>query len=146
MNDYNEIIDNLFLGNKNSLESWNLHRYSLIVNCTHDIPLLESCKKSIRLPVKDDPYESDKLYSLIYDTSVLKTIHETLKKEEKVLIHCSMGMQRSCAIVACYLIVYNSITPAAAISYIRQKRTIAFFGQVNFIKTIETIYNDFNGI
>jgi protein tyrosine/serine phosphatase len=142
MQDYNKIINNLYLGNKNSLESYNLHKYSLIINCTPDIPMFEACKNSIRLPVKDDPYESDKLYTLIYDTSVLNIIDETLKKEEKVLIHCSMGIQRSCAIVACYLIVYNSMTPIAAITYIRHKRPIAFFGQVNFIKTIERIYLD----
>ena len=57
-----------------------------------------------------------------------------------VLVHCYAGMQRSCAVVACYLIRYHNMNPQEAINFIKSKRSIAFAGRVNFIKTIEEFY------
>jgi protein-tyrosine phosphatase len=49
-------------------------------------------------------------------------------------------MQRSCALVACYLIKYHNMKPIDAINYIKSKRRIAFFGNVNLLSTIEQFY------
>jgi protein-tyrosine phosphatase len=53
-----------------------------------------------------------------------------------------MGQQRSCAVVACYLIKYYNLTPQEAIDFIKLKRPIAFFGNVNFLQTIEFFYQN----
>jgi protein-tyrosine phosphatase len=93
----------------------------------------------INLPVHDSPDECDKLLSLIHETQVLEKIHLALQENKPVLVHCFAGMQRSCALVACYLIKYNNMTPDEAIDYIKLKRPIAFFGKVNFVETLNNI-------
>jgi protein-tyrosine phosphatase len=60
--------------------------------------------------------------------------------KKPVLVHCFAGMQRSCAVVACYLIKYYNITPLDAINFIKKKRNVAFFGGVNFMRTLEMFY------
>ena len=93
----------------------------------------------INLPVHDSPDESNKLLSLIHETQVLEKIHLALQQNKPVLVHCFAGMQRSCALVACYLIKYNNMAPHEAIEYIKSKRPIAFFGNVNFMNTLKNI-------
>jgi protein-tyrosine phosphatase len=137
MQDSNEIIDHLYLGNKNSLS--NFESCGLVVNCTNDLKIDERFD-TIRLAVKDDPFESKKLFQLILETNVLEKIHNQLKKQEDVLVHCSMGMQRSCAVVACYLILYHRMDVDGAIEFIKSKRRIAFFGQINFLETLQLCF------
>ena len=98
----------------------------------------------INLPVHDSPDECDKLLSLIHETQVLEKIHLALQENKPVLVHCFAGMQRSCALVACYLIKYNNMTPDEAIDYIKLKRPIAFFGKVNFMETLLSFYKKLN--
>jgi protein-tyrosine phosphatase len=93
----------------------------------------------INLPVHDSPDECDKLLSLIKETNVLEKIHLALQQNKPVLVHCFAGMQRSCALVACYLIKYHTMTPDEAINYIKCKRPIAFFGRVNFMETLKNM-------
>ena len=138
---FNEIIPFLFLGNRKASEL-HYNKFYTIINCTTDIPFPHNCKNCIRLGVKDDPFESSKLYQLIKETNILETIHNHIINNKNILVHCSMGAQRSCAVVACYLIKYYNLTSSEAIQYIKTKRPIAFFGQVNFYNTIETIYKD----
>lgn len=52
-------------------------------------------------------------------------------------------MQRSCALCACYLIKYHKMKPIEAINYIKSKRPIAFFGNVNLLSTIEQFYKEY---
>ena len=139
MQEYDKIIDNLYVGNKRVAELYNKD-FDLIVNCTHDVPLPKEHNNCIRLSVKDDPAEADKLLGEIYKTKVLDTIHDHILNNKKVLVHCWGGVQRSCTVIACYLIKYNAITPHQAIEFIRQQHRIAFFGQINFIHTINMIH------
>jgi protein-tyrosine phosphatase len=134
-----EIIDNLYIGNRYSLE--HAYQFALIVNCTQpeQISIIDE-SKTIRIPIDDIPEESDHLTALLKDTDVLHKIHDTLNKGNKVLVHCNAGRQRSCATVACYLIKYYQLTPIQAVSYIKSKRKEAFFGYVNFYNTINNMY------
>lgn len=140
-NPFDNIIDFLFLGNRHALNT--ASDFSLIVNCSREkdvaFPLNSSC--CIRLSVEDSPDESGKLLTLILETKVLEQIHNNVIHKQPVLVHCSAGMQRSCAVVACYLIKYHEMDPTTAVEYIRSKRPIAFFWSVNFAKTIEEFYN-----
>lgn len=142
-----EIIPNLYLGNSLILED-HTDYFDLIINCTPDIkiPIHEKYDNSktqyIRLPVKDEPFESQKLFDLLYETQVLLEIERYLTKGFKVLVHCSQGIQRSCAVVACYLIKYKKLNVNEAIEFIKKRRPIAFFGAINFLKTIQMVYKD----
>lgn len=136
---YNEIVDNLFLGNKNAAESHS-DLFSLIINCSKDIPFSKQCKQGIRIPINDDPGEVINLLNYMKNTTILEQIHTTRTNKQPVLIHCFAGMQRSCAVVACYLIKYYRAPPLLAINFIKRKRNEAFFGGINFIRTLEMFY------
>ena len=138
-NNLDEIITNLYIGNIESSQLYSNY-FDLIVNCTVDITRPAHCKKFIRISVNDTPEESDKMYMEIYRTQVFKEIYNTLQNNGKVLIHCFAGIQRSCAVTACYLIWIYNMTPTDVIYFIRSKRPIAFFGNVNFQKTINDVY------
>lgn len=140
-----EIIQNLYLGSKEIVDKY-ANYFDLIVNCTPDIKIPEDNKnnkiKYIRLPIRDEPFEANKLYQLLNETQVLQEINNYLAKGNKVLVHCFQGIQRSCAVVACYLIKYKKINVIQSIEFIKERRPIAFFGNVNFIETIEMVYKD----
>lgn len=140
-NPYDKITDFLFLGNRHALNA--ASDFSLIVNCSRekDVAFPPNCDYCIRLSVEDSPDESGKLLTLILETKVLEQIHNNVINKQPVLVHCSAGMQRSCAVVACYLIKYHEMNPSTSVEYIRSKRPIAFFWTVNFAKTIEEFYN-----
>jgi hypothetical protein len=50
-------------------------------------------------------------------------------------------MQRSCAVVACYLVKHEIMTPDESVAFIKMKRPIAFEGGVNFIETIMAVHH-----
>jgi len=139
MENYNKVVDYLFVGNdKSPFELYD--DVDLIVNCTNNIILPHVIKNVITLSVKDDPIESDNLFDLIIKTNILEKIHAQILNKKSVLIFCQMGSQRSCTVVACYLIKYYNMQIMDTINYIRAERQLAFFGSVHFMKTIEKIY------
>jgi hypothetical protein len=139
-NPYDQIDDFLFLGNRHALNSASI--FSLIVNCSReeDVAFPPNCMYCVRLSVADSPDESGKLFDLILETKILEKIHNNVLQKQPVLVHCSAGQQRSCAVVACYLMKYHSMNPSQAVEYIRSKRPVAFFWMVNFSKTLEDFY------
>ena len=139
-NPYDKITDFLFLGNRHALNS--ASDFSMIVNCSReeDVAFPPNCSYCIRISVADSPDESGKLLTLIIETNILEKIHNNIIHNQPVLVHCSAGMQRSCAVVACYLMKYHNMNPSQAVEYIRSKRPIAFFWSINFSKTLENFY------
>ena len=139
-NPYDEIIPNLYLGSIKALGTYDYKAldYYMVVDLIKHTFLLEKPNTHIyiNLPVHDSPDECKKLLSLIHETHVLEKMHLALEEKKPVLVHCFAGMQRSCALVACYLIKYNNMTPDEAIDYIKLKRPIAFFGKFNFMETL----------
>lgn len=139
MSEFSEILPGLYIGNeKNAIE--NILDFDLIVNCTTHVPFSEACKNNFRINIIDDQFESFPLFQILRDSSILKDINNYLNLNQKVLVHCQAGAQRSPAVVACYLIMYHDMTPTLAIEFIKNKRKIAFFWFVNFEKTLELMY------
>jgi protein-tyrosine phosphatase len=146
-NPYDLIIPNLYLGSIKALGTYDykaIDYYMVVDLIKYSIQLdehksLPNTQIYINLPVHDSPDECEKLLSLIRETQVLEKMHDCIIKGQPVLVHCFAGMQRSCALVACYLINYHNMTPNEAIDYIKSKRPIAFFGQVNFMETLNNI-------
>ncbi len=130
-----EIVRNLYIGNKRAVDDGPL--FHMIVNCTPDIPLPTYCLNTVRIPVYDLPEEVPSLLSHMQDTNVLEKIYQALQRGEKVLVHCAAGAQRSCAVVACYLVWYRGLMAQEAVDYIRRKRPIAFFCGANFWEAIQ---------
>lgn len=123
----NEIIENLFLGSAAALQSNRI--FSMIVNCTQEdeIRFPKYCKNCIRLPIDDKPDNWYEFLSVMDETNVLEEIHNKLTNNESVLVHCYAGIQRSCTVVACYLILYHGMRYNEAIHFVKSKRPIAFY-------------------
>jgi protein-tyrosine phosphatase len=138
-NNYNKIIEYLFIGNIQAAELYS-DRFALVVNCSKDIPFSPKSRQKIRIPINDDPSETNTLLNYMKNTDILEQIHTNVINKRPVLVHCFAGMQRSCAVVACYLIKYYNATPLIAINFIKKQRKEAFFGGVNFINTLEMFY------
>ena len=135
MSSYNEIVNKLSLGSASAL----IHQgmFALIVNCTKS---LIGAPGSVRVPIDDDESECDNLIKRLRETNVLERINDALSKGQSVLVHCYAGVQRSCAVVACYLIRYHQMTPESAIAFIKSKREVAFDDAPTFLAAIETFY------
>ena len=141
--DYTEIIENLYVGNKRSVHDFEPNKMTLIVNCTKSIPFQTNSYKKIRLPIDNSDNDSVNLYDYINKTRVLEEMNKCLFYNKCVLVHCRMGIRRSCLVVACYLIKYHKLTPKQAIFFIKKKRPIAFSGgNLKFMDTLNLIYNN----
>ena len=138
--DYDDIIDYLYLGNMNAINTTEID-FSLIVNCSKDLAFPDNAKECIRIPINDDPADSESLLELIETTNVLYKINNYVKNNKYVLVHCRAGMQRSCALIALYLIKYYKMKPDAAIEYVKYRRPVAFLGSVNLECAINGFYN-----
>jgi protein-tyrosine phosphatase len=135
----NEIVENLFIGNIQASQLYS-DKFALIVNCSKDIPFSPKSRQKIRISLNDDPSEMNSLLNYMKNTNILQQIHIAVTHKQPVLVHCFAGMQRSCAVVACYLMKYYNLTPQVAINHIKSKRKVAFFGGVNFMKTLEMFH------
>jgi len=134
---FNIIIPHIYIGGIESLKTPDL--FTLIVNCTRHIGIVPG-KETIRVPVNDDPQESKALLASISSSHVLEKIHHMVLSKRNVLVHCHAGMQRSCTVVAMYLMKYHGINPYEAIRFIPTKRHIAFYPEPTFRQAINEYY------
>ena len=140
-NTYDEIIPNLYIGNFQSVQQ---KEFNTIINCTKHIPFPISINvQKLRVSIDDHVTETANL--LKQAPSAIELIHNSLRHNKKVIVHCHAGMQRSCAVVAMYLMKYykvnnQRITPTNAILYIRSKRPIAFQPAPTFQTAMQTYY------
>jgi hypothetical protein len=140
---YNEIIPNLYIGNYESLK--NATKFKMIVNCTKHIPFPITINiDHVRVAIHDHEDQSAEL--LQYAPNVIDKIHDMLQKNKPVLVHCHAGMQRSCAVVAMYLMKYYKIKPSDAIRFIQSRRSIAFQPKPTFDRALQVYYQDMNSI
>jgi len=112
--------------------------FSMVINCTMDIPFSKKYKNSIRVPVHDDLSYNDQFLEIMENTDILSNIHALVLNHKPVLVHCYAGIQRSCSVVACYLIRYYNMTVVDAVEYIRKCRPCAFSEEVVFMTAMET--------
>ena len=139
-NSFDEIIEYLFVGSANALNQ--KEHFFLIVNCT--LELCNETNDSVKLYIDDDPNKSLTLVSQIHETRILERIHECIENQRPVLVYCGAGMQRSCAVVACYLLQYYDINPQEAIEFIQGERSVAFFGSNDFFSAIDLFHYFFH--
>jgi hypothetical protein len=138
---YSRISDNLYIGNIDSLKDD--YKFDVIINCTKHIPFTTIPSiKSIRIPINDTPIENDNLLRYVKEYDVLQIIHQARLDGKNVLVHCHAGMQRSCAVVAMYLIKYYKLTDENAIKVIKNKRAIAFYPEPTFRRALNSYYKE----
>jgi protein tyrosine phosphatase len=135
-----EIIPRLFLGNYSCVKNT---KADIIVNCTKDLPFPKTMGRSesldkicIRLPV-DDNGDPKEFFTFVKEAPiVIEKIHEYLMKDKNVLVHCLAGQQRSCAVVALYLMYKKKMSIQEAVLYIQERKKDAFFYNVNFLPAL----------
>jgi protein-tyrosine phosphatase len=145
-----EIIPGLWLGNKGASMDRGLlaqHNINVIFNCTKDLPFATDMNlKLYRVPV-DDNLEDAEIRNLeLWAYEVAVKIARERAAGNRILIHCFAGVQRSAATTAIFLISSYRCTTDEAISYIRSKRPIAFFGNVNFYRAIKGFETSFQNM
>jgi rhodanese-related sulfurtransferase len=97
----------------------------LVVNASKTIPFTSRHILGYRVAVDDHPSENEAMVE--YFPIACRLIDETLKSDKSVLVHCYAGVQRSCAIAACYLMYKNqNLTASDAIRRIKEKKPEAF--------------------
>ena len=140
--DMNEIFPGLYIGNAQASSMFG-QQFDLVVNCTKQLPFAARLDPNepgtcIRVPIDDHPSRNYEMLQVAHHGGVLEAIHETLNapKESKVLVHCAAGMQRSCTIVAFYLIKYYHFSLNDAMAFLRQQRPVAFYGGATFLPAL----------
>ena len=138
-----EIIKGLYLGNRDTPVCD--QNYSLIINCTPDLPLHPEECRQIRIPVWDRPESAQ--YTVMQNClpTVVRAIDDALQRQQKVLVYCAEGQSRSPTVIACYLLWINrDWTADQSIKSVKDRDSNAFFGGVTFQKVIEWAVMHFN--
>lgn len=73
----------------------------------------------LSIPVQDSEYED----LLIHLPEACRFIRAALDAGGKVLVHCVMGISRSVTVVCAFLMETRHISPAKALSYVKQRRS-----------------------
>lgn len=142
----NLIIDNIYIGNLESANIKNLktHNIKLVLNCSRQQYQLPNEIEYRYIDINDPP--SNKCNRYIYDNyvSLVELIKNSVIQGHGILVHCRSGMQRSATIVCIYLMMKYKYGLDEAIDFIKSKRQICFFGQVNYEEVLNKIYYDLN--
>ncbi len=129
------IIDGLYIGsesNAKSLEELSSEQIRYIVNVTSHVPLYHSDQLHYYHIPADD---TQKQNLLDYFDEAYTFIHNAIKNNEKVLVHCVAGISRSPAIVISFLMRYAHMDMNDAYEFVKNKRSIVspnlnFMGQL----------------
>tara|TARA_B110000208_G_scaffold86_1_gene106 strand:- start:7973 stop:8422 length:450 start_codon:yes stop_codon:yes gene_type:complete len=144
----NEIITNLWLGNITDSQNDDfIHKMNVVINCSKDIPFLNTKSRSnIRVPIDDNLQKEELITLYTYLDNVTQKIHMYLKNNKSIFVHCYAGKQRSASVVAAYLIRYYNLNLDRARVYIKSKRDIIFTPIMNFKASLELFEKDCNGL
>ena len=131
-----EIIPNLYIGDQEIIKHLNKLNINSVINCTKDLHFLGKYNE-YTLAIKDnlEKYEIIKMYEYLNET--VEFIYKNLMNDKSILVFCENSNQKSCVVVAAYLIKYGKITKNEAIKIIRTKHETAFFPEVNFGISLE---------
>lgn len=133
--DAHEILPGLWLGNKIAAvnDRWlNQQGITVVFNCTKDLPFSPSIKKQYRLPVDDNLKPEEIRNMTLWSHEAVYKLLTEYNKNQKILVHCAAGMQRSATIVGMFLIATKGMTWQQVINFIQGIRPIAFRDQPNF--------------
>ena len=118
-----EIIDGLYIGSFADAKSKKFLQQSRITHVLSAAwelnPAFPGQYEYLHIKMSDKPTFDLNLHL----DCALEFIQNALNNDGRVLVHCYAGISRSASIVVAYLIRYNSLTLAEALSLCKQKRT-----------------------
>lgn len=145
-----KIIENVWLGNINDSQNENFmkqNNINVIVNCTKDIPFIQSIHFKYRIPVNDDLQEKSFKEMYVAMKYIIPVLVEHVNRGDRIFIHCFAGMQRSAIITLALLTaitykeVFNNTKPDNILiqkycnnlkNYMSSHRPIVFTPGMNF--------------
>ena len=131
----NEIVPRIWLGNAKAAHDEAFlkeKQITTVFNCSKDIAFNRLMKHCYRVPV-DDNLQKEELRNLeLWSFEIVSKLCREYREGRPILVHCAMGMQRSAAVVAMFLMSTMKISSDDAINYIRERRPIAFMPMANF--------------
>ena len=142
-----EIIPGLWLGNVKASTDEDFIRQNqirVVFNCTKNLSFSPLIPIKYRIPVDDNLQEQEIRNMELWSMEIAYKLVGEYKKGYPILVHCMAGMQRSAASVAFFLIAYRRIHSDEAMSYIKEKRNIAFHPRANFERSIRSFDKRFH--
>lgn len=139
-NDADEIIPRLWLGNVRASKDEHFirtKRIQVVFNCTKNLEFSPIIPIKYRIPLDDNLEEVEIRNMELFSSEIVFKIMAEYRAGKTILVHCMAGMQRSAASVTMFLIAHEGIHASEAISFIKQKRPIAFLHSVNFGRAIQ---------
>jgi protein tyrosine phosphatase len=139
-NNADQILPGLWLGNAHaSMDETFLKnaKIQVVFNCTKDLPFHQSIRRRYRVPVHDNLQAEEIRNMELWSYEIVLKMHHEFQEGRPILVHCAAGMQRSPAAIAMFLIATQKMTMNNAMSFIRQRRPIAFYPGANFGEAIK---------
>ena len=140
-----EIIDNIWIGNMidSRDEKFVMDKnIEVIFNLTSNVPnTFEDKVIYNNIYVKDNLMKSQ--INILYESLDIETkkLRNYVLENKNILVHCRAGAQRSASLVAAYLIRYHNMDIWESITYIKEKREIAFTIFPHFLNALERFEN-----
>ena len=136
---YDEVLPNLWLGNLNAcLNTKFIKDKKIKAVVSLYSPKLNTdffTKKGVaifQIQVKDNLSLKSNFIVLNNMDKIMKFISNYLDNNQAVLVHCHYGWQRSATICAAYIMQKYKKTMKEAVTYVQDRRELAFFPDVNF--------------
>ncbi|KAH9482170.1 Dual specificity protein phosphatase 22-A [Psilocybe cubensis] len=113
--------DQLYVGNLSaalSVEQRKKHGITHILSVCPEYPTTGATQDHLNISIEDSEYAD----LLIHLPETCRFIDDALRKGGRVLVHCVMGISRSPAVVAAYLMKTRGYLAPEAITFVRQRR------------------------
>ncbi|TFY75105.1 hypothetical protein EWM64_g8907 [Hericium alpestre] len=133
--DLDVVIDGqLYIGNLASARNLSHHPE---LGITHVVSVCPDFSTDTLHHLRIDVQDCETEDFLIHLPDACRFIQSAIHERGKVLVHCVMGISRSAAVVAAYLMMTRGLSYVDAISYIRQRRP-QVQPNYGFIKQLQT--------
>lgn len=137
-----QILPLLWIGDEYAASAPEVHAFGHVFNITIEVDKCSLFADDVafqRFPIFDYGGEKQQQAMFNFFSDACSLIEQGVASGKPVLVHCVEGKQRSCAVVAAYLIHAMALTTSQAKDYIVQKRPEAFDcgAHVNFAPALE---------
>ena len=148
MTSVNKIIEQIWLGNKDSAKSKDFikdNKISVIINCSKNIKNYFEKDSSIeyyRVMVNDKLEDDDVIDMKRQIFGVIFYMYQKFNEGHNILVHCRKGKQRSATVVTAFLsLLHPDKNISDLMEIVRKKRNLVFNKgkSVNFIDVLTEV-------
>lgn len=117
---FEEIIPHLYLANINGINQHNIvnNNISLIINLSNEITKYHNLCETLNININDSIGTDISKYFYLVDA-----IHNKIKHNKNVIVHCLYAVSRSATITIAYLIKYENMSFLNAYKHIVSKKS-----------------------